>query len=174
MAGGMGDPRRLAEAALEHRKARRRAAKQNKVAFTKAPDFDEMWIVFDTDVPVEHGKFHDGVAFAEANDIKSAHTTPCFEFWLLLHFLYTTAPMPKCADVIPRIEAETGEPYAKNPATTRDLVKELIDKYKDAHKRAGQVRQYHEDAGTEPPANPSTEVDRLIESLDESTAPANH
>lgn len=169
---GIGDPRRLAEAAIEHRKARRRAAKKNKVGFMKAPDFDEVWIVFDTDV-IKPGKFADGVAFAEANGVKLAHSTPCFEFWLLLHLLYTTAPMPKCVDVIPRIEAETGESYAKTPETTRELVKALIGCYKKAHQHAGRIREHHTAAGTPPPANPSTEVDRLIESLDESVAPAN-
>lgn len=170
---GKGDPRRLAEAALDARKKRRRDNKQGTLALSKAPDFDEMWIVFDTDVPVEHGKFHDGVAFAEASGVKTADSSPCFEYWLLLHLEYTTAPMEWFADVKPRLVKALGRDYAKNCKESAKLIPPLVEKFKIAMERAEQARKHHEGAGTAIPPNPSTNVDLLVEAIQDAVSPAN-
>lgn len=170
---GKGDPRRLAEAALEERKQRRKEARQGRLGFSKAPDFDELWIVFDTDVPVAHGRYYDGMGFAAAKGVKAAESTPCFEFWLLLHREYTTAPMAKFADVKPRLEQAFGGPYVKNSKESVQLVAPLLGHIAEARERAEKVREHHQQAGTPSPANPSTEVDRLIDSIEEAASPGN-
>lgn len=170
---GKGDPRRLAEAAVEEKKQRRKDAKKGKLGFSKAPDFDEFWIVFDTDVPVAHGRYQDGVGFAAAKGVKVAESTPCFEFWLLLHLEYTTAPMVKFADVKPRLEKALCCPYAKNSEECAKLVPPLLKHLAEARDCAGKVREHHQQAGTPSPANPSTEVDRLIDSIEKAASPAN-
>lgn len=170
---GKGDPRRLAEAALQERKERRNKAKRGTLALSKAPDFDELWIVFDTDVPVEHGRYHDGVGFAVANGVKIAESTPCFEFWLLLHLEQTTAPMAQFADVKPRLEKALGCSYAKNSEETAQRIPPLITRLAIARERARQVRTHHQNAGTPPPPNPSTNVDQLIDAIEEAASPAN-
>lgn len=170
---GKGDPRRLAEAALKERKKRRKDAKDGKLGFAKTPDFDELWIVFDTDVPVEHGRFHDGVGFATAKGVKSADSSPCFEYWLLLHLTYTTAPMPKFADVKPRLRAELGGPYEKNCKDSTGLIPPLLAYLETAMTNAQRARQNHASAATPSPANPSTEVDRLINAIRDAASPAN-
>lgn len=133
----------------------------------------EMWIVFDTDVPVEHGKFHDGVAFAEASGVKTAESSPCFEYWLLLHLDYTTAPMERFANVKPRLVKALGCDYAKDCKESAKLIPPLVEKFKVAMSRAGQARKHHEGAGTAPPPNPSTNVDLLVEAIQDAVSPAN-
>jgi len=163
---GCGDPRRLAEHAVEAAGRRRADAKSERLSFSKAAKFDELWIVFDTDIPVQHGRFADGMAFAESRGVKAAHSSPCFEYWLLLHKAYTTAPMPKCADVIPRLSEALGTKYEKDAEVSRALIPPLLDGIALARESAEKVRSHHAAAGTVEPANPSTEVDRLIDVLD--------
>jgi hypothetical protein len=170
---GKGDPRRLAESALEERADRRKAAKQNRLSYAQAPDFDEMWIVFDSDVPLEHHRYHDGVAFAVAKGVKCAQSTPCIEYWLLLHKTTTTAIMPKCKDVIPRLSDALETRYDKDGKESAKLIPPLLEHLSEAMRRAAQVRQGHRDAGTGEPANPSTDVDLLVRSLQDNAAPAN-
>jgi len=162
---GCGDPKRLAEYAVEEARKRREVFKSGKLGNAKAAKFDELWIVFDTDIPVEHRRYADGVAFAESKGVKLAHSTPCFEYWLLLHKTYTTAPMPKCADVIPRLTAAIGEKYEKDANASKALIPPLVDDFALARVNAAKVRQHHSSAGTIAPANPSTEVDQLVDAL---------
>lgn len=165
---GCGDPRRLAEHALDEAKKRKMLFSSGKLGNAKAAKFDELWIVFDTDIPVEHGRFADGLAFAAAKGVQVAHSTPCFEYWLLLHREYTTAPMPKCADVISKLAAALGQKYAKDAEESKKLIPPLLDGHGLATARANaeRVRKHHAEAGTVAPPNPSTEVDRLIDALD--------
>lgn len=170
---GTGDPRRLVEAALAQRQKRRKDAKAGKLGFSKAMDFDELWIVFDTDVPLEHGRYHDGIGFASAKGVKSAESSPCFEYWLLLHLVYTTTPMERFADVKPVLERAMKQKYAKNSREAAKLIPPLLKNLDDAMKRAAKVRQHQADAGSSEPANPSTEVDRLISAIKAAAPPAN-
>ena len=169
---GIGDPTTLAEEALRQQKIRRKAAKNGDIGYSQVSDFDEIWIVFDTDIPAQHGKLNDGLQFASSKKIQCAHSTPCFEYWLLLHLDRTTAPMPKCADVIPRLTEALGEKYSKNGQESKTLVPPLVDHLAKAEANAAWVRKYHEDGGTAFPCNPSTEVDRLIEAIRDALPPA--
>jgi hypothetical protein len=113
---GKSDPRRLAEAALKERKKRRKDAKDRKLGFAKAPDFDD--------------------------------SSPCFEYWLLLHLTYTTAPMPKFADVKPRLRAELGGAYEKNCKDSAVLIPPLLAYLETAMTNAQRARQHHASAAT--------------------------
>jgi len=170
---GKGDPRRLAESALQEKADRRTAARQNRLSYAQAADFDEIWIVFDSDVPLEHGRYLDGVDFAKAKGVKCAQSTPCFEYWLLLHKTTTTAMMPKCQDVIPRLSDALGTKYDKDGKESAKLIPPLLTHLSDAMRRSAQVRQGHHDANTPEPANPSTDVDLLVKSIQGNAAPAN-
>ena len=170
---GIGDPRALAEKALELQKRRRKAAKDDQISYMQVGDFDEIWIVFDTDIPLQHGKLHDGLQFATSKKILSAHSTPCFEYWLLLHLDRTTAPMAKCENVIPRLREKLGKPYSKNGEETKALMPTFAKILKIAEDNAVWVRKQHTTGGTEFPCNPSTEVDRLIAAIRKAGCPAN-
>src|SRR5579863_2576337 len=106
---GMGDPRKLAERARALHHERKAAVRRGRLGNFQPAGFDQLWIVFDTDVPERHGKLHDGLGFAEANGVRCAHSTPCFEFWLLLHLHFTTAPMRVCAEAVARLSDGIGK-----------------------------------------------------------------
>jgi len=170
---GKGDPARLAEAALEERLKRRKSARDGRLSYAQAADFDELWIVFDSDVPLEHGRFNSGLEFATSKGVKCAHTTPCFEYWLLLHLEYTTAPMATFDEVKPRLSKAMEIKYDKSSKDSAKHIPPLVEKLKTAMDSAGRVRKSHKSAGTAFPANPSTEVDLLISAIQSAASPAN-
>jgi hypothetical protein len=175
---GRGDPRALADEALRLRNERKRAMRNRTAGIHRLGDFDEIWIVFDTDV-ITSQKLNDGIAYAHSKGIRIASSEPCFEFWLLLHERYTTAVMPKCADVIPYLEKFLGwKNYSrdgKKEADARALMEPLVGKERlnVAVSNALSVRKYHECGGTKFPANPSTDVDLLIKAINAAVSPAN-
>jgi hypothetical protein len=150
---------------------RKAAARRRRLGNFQAAEFDQLWIVFDTDVPERHGKLHDGLGFAEANGVRCAHSTPCFEFWLLLHLRYTTAPMRVCAEAVERLSQELHTAYTKNGSDAEKLVPPFLNGLELAVVHAGRVRAHHAAANTAFPPNPSTEMDRLILAVRETVAP---
>ena len=174
---GRGDPRKLADAAIEIRRERKRQAKEKELRISQLEDFDELWIVFDTDV-LTSDKRDNGIQYAKSKGIKIASSEPCFEYWLLLHEAdsYTTAPMAKCENVKPYLKSAFGwSSYDKSKEETKKQVTPLVtkDNVATAIKAAKRVREYHEQAGSSFPANPSTEVDLLIDSINDAVAVAN-
>lgn len=61
--------------------------------------FEEIWLVFDKDGYTKHPEVFDSVRSLQNDVIKIAFSSPCFEFWYLLHFAETTAPFKDCDDV---------------------------------------------------------------------------
>ena len=80
-AAGMNDPKCLAERANDEQRKRKLNAKNGLLSYAQVKVFDQLWIVFDTDV-LKSDKLHNGMSYADSNKIKCAHSTPCFEFWL--------------------------------------------------------------------------------------------
>lgn len=84
--------------------------------FGKDPDYNSVFCLFDRDghssydaavqrvrdstLVRRQGRKKLGVARFEA-----ITSVPCFEYWILLHFQYSTAHMPRFADVEPRLRA---------------------------------------------------------------------
>lgn len=89
----------LNEAKMYIKKAKR---EQNK--------YDEVWIVFDKDGHADIPK-----AFEEARQskINIAFSNNCFEFWVLLHFEYTTKEFNRCDDIIKYIKNKYIKDYDK-------------------------------------------------------------
>ena len=101
---------------------------------------------------------------------KSAHSTPCFEFWLLLHLVgFTTR-----ADLVDGDAAKSavkhafGRDYSTNEETAKEAIASFLSKWPESVGYAEQVRRHHRDAATPQPANPSTEVDRLVRAMNDS------
>jgi hypothetical protein len=61
------------------------------------PPFKQTWCVIDGDYG---SKTNNARAKADANNIRLAISTPCFEYWVLLHFEDSAAPAAKCDEVI--------------------------------------------------------------------------
>jgi hypothetical protein len=174
---GRGDPKSLTDFALKVQNERRRQARKEELNIHELEDFDEIWIVFDTDA-LDASKRSDGIAYARSMGVRIAYSEPCFEYWLLLHgaSAYTTAPMAKCADVEPHLEKAFGwDGYSKSSRDCEKLIGPLVSKeaIRTAVAGAERCRNHHQGAGTAFPANPSTDVDQLIRAIDEAVPKAN-
>jgi hypothetical protein len=149
------------------RLAKRR--KRKETAINEVEKYDHVWAVLDTDVPVHKGVWPDIVQYAVSKGVKLAHSTPCFEFWLLLHIKgYTTR-----ADLLngklakDAVEKALGKEYSTNAETAQKVIPTLLAKWPEAFQHARRVRDHHLTANTKPPGNPSTEVDHLVCALND-------
>ncbi|MGA3083962.1 MAG: RloB family protein [Thermodesulfobacteriota bacterium] len=147
------DPKRLVEYALEE--------------FNKEQDFDHIYCVFDRDKHATYGtalnKIH-SVRLKGGTKIHPITSIPCFEFWLLLHFIYTThqyaAPFDdsNCDLVVADLRKHIPN-YEKGSQNFLDY---LVGKTEEAITRAKQIEIFHETSGTD---NPSTKIYILVEYL---------
>jgi len=127
--------------------------------------FDKVYCVFDRDTHAGYAEALDAIARATPKDTYIAITSiPCFEYWLLLHFRYTTKPyepapgQSACSQVIADLKQYLPD-YAKGQVA---LFSRLIDQLNDAKHNAQRVLQA---AGIDRSANPSTRVHELIDFL---------
>ena len=135
-------------------------------------DYDHVWVVFDTDVAARQGQLTPALQLAKAERIHVAHSTPCVEFWLLLHFRYTTGPLLDSAAAERALGEAWQRRYHKRAQAFPELWQALKPGIPAAVSRASQVREHHEQGRTPFPPNPSTEVDLLVRALDASVQPS--
>jgi hypothetical protein len=167
--GQHSDPRHVIQSAAKEVKALARRVKKKKVAVTELEKFDHVWAVIDTDVATRQGFWNDVVQKARDLNVNLAHSTPCFEYWLLLHLRMTTRGDLIDGDTTKSaFRAELGRDYSTNRETTEEALKALLPNWPTAVKNAQQVRLHHETGGTPSPANPSTEVERIVCALNDS------
>jgi hypothetical protein len=91
-------------------------------------------------------------------------SVPCFEFWLLLHFTYTTRPFdaPAGNSICFRVIEELKNYLPAYQKGDQDIFNKIQDKLDNAITNARSVEQYHQTSGTD---NPSTCVHSLVEYL---------
>jgi hypothetical protein len=168
MPGRASDPRHVIETAANEVKEHLRKYKKELLAITEPAKFEHVWAVIDTDVAVRRGFWNDVKQLAETRKVRLAHSSPCFEYWLLLHLQDTTrGDLVDGATAKHVLKQELGRDYSTNEATVREVMPLFISKWLTAVRHAQRVRKYHEDANTPEPAQPSTEVDRLVLALSE-------
>jgi lipopolysaccharide export LptBFGC system permease protein LptF len=131
----------------------------------KATNKDQVWVVFDKDGYTLHAQAFDQAA---ANGIKIAFSSICFEYWLLLHFGYTTRPFANCSELIAYIRTEYGYDYDKSSPLTYAKTKHLLAQAKT---NAQRCRKYQLQSN---PAdfpiyemNPYTNVDELVTAIEQ-------
>ena len=129
--------------------------------FRQEPEFDRVYCVFDRD---RHTTYHAALdkvkrtRLGKGSKIFTIPSVPCFEFWLLLHFTYTTKQFYACARVIKELEKYLPA-YQKGD---QDVFNKMQDKLDDAITNARRVEEFHKTSGTD---NPSTMVHSLVEYL---------
>jgi len=149
--------------------ARRRRSPEN-LGYREPAAFDHVWVVFDTDqIPAK--RFKSVHEYAKANDIHVAWTTPCIEFWLLLHYVGTPRHFVDCRALEEELSQHWGKRYDKRERTFLSLWLELKSRIPTALANAAKIREHHRSAETPPPANPSTNLDTLILALAFSARP---
>jgi hypothetical protein len=104
------------------------------------------------------------VELAKSQGIHIALSNPCFEFWLLLHYAFTTEPFANPKAVIAALR-EYNSSYKKNELPLEELFS-AVDK---ALANARSCLKYH--AASAGDGNPSTYVHFLMTSLNQSAAP---
>lgn len=134
-------------------------------SFSKT-SFDHVWAVIDTDVAVRKGIWDQVKSAAKKGKISLASSTPCFEYWLMLHLKFTTAALVDGKTAKATLK-EAGFDCSSREAASVSVSK-LSPLWSKAVKHAKQVRAHHAEARTPDPANPSTCVDMLLQALDDS------
>ena len=164
--GAEGIPKNLVETGLRIIQERADQDKSGNLPFNRLPTFDEKWIVFDTEHAARQNKLASGIQHAEANGFQVAHTTPCFEFWLCLHYELKAPAMDTCKEASKLLEkvAEMQKgSYAKKRSLTEPLANQLVCMVATAVRNAKTLSG--QQTGDEFPANPSTAVHKLVESM---------
>jgi hypothetical protein len=162
--GDDSEARHVIETAARLAQEQRYRAARGQLAMDEPSSYDQVWAVLDTDVSERHNRWPDILNLAAQRGVRLASSTPCFEYWLLLHLAHTTAPLANGAVAKAKLVGELGD-YSTNAAVCEAAIRKILPSWPTATKRAEQVRQYHLDACTASPANPSTEVDRLTMAL---------
>lgn len=141
--------------------------------FEEDPTFDQVYCVVDRD---GHARFDEAlervrnktlVKRAQGRSLGPATFTaipsiPCFEYWLLLHFTYTTAPLPRYSDVEPLLKAQPGfESYGKGSTNVYELTKAKLPQ---ALSNADRSNAVAEEAQTD---NPTTKIPIIVRALQE-------
>jgi hypothetical protein len=138
-----------------------KAARAARSAATEA--YDQTWVVFDRETQnhPRREQVPEAIKLARANLVRVALSIPSFEFWLLLHYEYTTKAFDgydACKKALKRFIRD----YEKS---NLPLV-ELMDLLSTAIKHAAQCHQHWRAAGGD--RNPSTHVDELLLELNDS------
>ena len=139
--------------------------------FEQDPDYDAVFCVFDRD---GHATFDEAIQrirdkklirragkhkIGEAR-FEAIVSVPCFEYWILLHYEDTTAPMHRYADLLHRLHRVRGfEAYDKG---ARGLFAMTRGQLETALTRAERANESARRAGTD---NPSTQMPTLIRYL---------
>lgn len=159
------DPLTLVERAIELKNRRKAEAKKSSWVV----EYDEVWVVFDLEKI--NGKRRDQARQAKEkggrHGILFADSDPCFEYWLLLHEIYTTAMLEDCDKVVRLLKK-----HINNYKKGMSLPPEFLEKIPAAVANAEQCRQHHKATGGK--GNPSTEVDRLVRGLNAASRDTYH
>jgi len=143
------DPGRLIEEADKIRRSHERGG---------GAKYDAVWVVFDTERHGTYPNLPNLVQTAVSKGIKVAHSCPCFEVWLLLHFDFSTGSCLDCKQV----ETKLGT-HLPNYEKVSFPTDQLMDRLTTAVENAGKLRAYHERVGNrELSGNPGTKVDLLV------------
>jgi hypothetical protein len=156
------DPKNLTEAAIELGKARRREARNSLLV-----PYDEVWVVYDLEkLHDERRQLHKSQQGKQkAHGVRVVTSDPCFEYWLLLHFQYTTRPFTDYNHVVRSLKKHLPD-YQK----ASDIQDSVLCRTPDAVKNAEKCRKHHKDCGGD--GNPSTDMHLLVRSLNEAASGA--
>ncbi len=163
------DARRVVESAAAEAAKQVRRRRRDLLGNAEPSHFDQVWAVIDTDVPAKQGFWRDVEARAKQLKVNLAHSTPCFEFWLMLHLRYTTR-----TDLVDGIAAKralreaTGGDYSTSAKAAESAIAKLMPKWPGAIGHAESVLAFHDENGTPAPGNPSTTVCKLVRALNDS------
>lgn len=142
-----------------------RAVLLHKKENDKGNGFDRVYCVFDKD---RHSTYEEALMKLSAKKLKGVFfgvtSVPCFEYWLLLHFKFTTKPFtstPKLSvgDLMLKELIKELPSYKKG---AEGIFKALFERLESAKKNAEKSLVLSRDNETD---NPSTHIHTLVEYL---------
>jgi hypothetical protein len=125
--------------------------------------FDQTWVVFDRESQnhPRREQVPEAIRLAEANNVRIALSVPSFEFWLLLHYEFTTKAFDGCDACKKALKKFIGA-YEKSDLPLDELMKLLPIAITNA-------ARCHRHWGTASgDRNPSTHLDELLRELNSS------
>ena len=134
------------------------ARKHVRINPRRHPEFDEIWCVFDTD---EHKRLAQAIEEARQSGIEVSVSNPCIELWLVLHARDHTAHIHR--HDVQRLSRELGLTDGKKIADTAWGA--LVEAFETAKQRAQTLDERHAGNGSPRRSNPSTDLWRLVERL---------
>lgn len=147
------------------------ALKLQKDEIANGDGYDCVYCVFDRDT---HTTFTAALEQAkqssdEGFSLKAITSTPCFEYWFLLHFDFSDAPFQVTGKksvgdmAVSRLKTKPG--FAKYGKGTRGIYTLLKPKLTNAVENANTLRKTMGGIESQHSANPWTNVDELVEVL---------
>ncbi len=131
--------------------------------------FDRVYCVFDKDTHRSYQPALDVIASAAPKETFYAITSvPCFEFWLLLHFAYTTPPFCGTAGGKSAGDRVIDELLKHLPAYTKGgkgIFTQLIDQLPRAIRNSEAVLRTLEQDGTDNPGSLMHELVKYLQGL---------
>lgn len=133
------------------------------VRSTATDRFDQTWVVFDRERQnhPRREQVPEAMRLAQASDVQIALSIPSFEFWLLLHYEFTTKAFDGCAACKKALKR-----YIKDYEKSNLRLVELLELLPNAIQHAARCHQHWEAVGGD--RNPSTHVDALLCALNDS------
>ena len=128
---------------------------------------DRVFCVFDRDGHINYQQALDRIAtssLGKKGKLEAITSVPCFELWILLHFVYTTAPFmasggrSACENVIEAVRGHLPE-YEK---VMTDVFEKLQPNVDTAVTHAERLAEHNRDTDSE---NPATKVHELVKYL---------
>ena len=141
------------------------AQRKYREAIKECNPFDRVYCVFDKDTHAGYAEAIDIIRRSSPKDTFFAIcSVPCFEYWLLLHFIYTTSPYDgmhgdSAANRVIRNLRDYIPDYEKGAS---GMFKRLIESLEFAKNNAQRGKEYVDSAHTD---NPSTDIHKLVDFL---------
>ncbi len=143
----------------------KRAVELRKVEIKKGDPYDRVYCVFDKDTHVTYNETVERICkFKPRGIFYAAVSVPCFEYWLLLHFKYTTKPYAATGNlsVGGEVLKELKKEMPKYKKGDNNIFKSLFSKIEIAKTNAAKSLK---DANDNHRDNPSTSIHNLIDYL---------
>lgn len=150
------DAKSVVREAVERKEENARSAKRGRELLV-----DQWWAVVDTEGELHN--LNDAIQKARANGIRLAISDLSIEYWLLLHFRYTTAFYNSVDDLIRDLGVPGCLP-GYTPRSKKPDMDILYPRLSDAVQRARRVRENYTKSGF---YQPCTDCDLLVDAMAE-------
>lgn len=135
--------------------------------FKDNPIYDRVYCVFDQD---RHTTYHPALdkvrraSLGKVGKMFAIPSVPCFEFWLLIHYVYTTGQFdaPGGDSICARVIGELKNHLPNYEKGQRNIFSITLNNLDNAITNSKRIEQFHETSGTD---NPSTKIHTLVEYL---------